>query len=50
LRKKKERKEFVVLYTLSKQVLEAVIGPYYALLSLEEQEKFIFIEDGAKVY
>jgi hypothetical protein len=32
------------------QVLEAVIGPCYALLSPGQQEKFIFIEDGAKVH
>jgi transposase len=34
----------------TKQVLEAVIGPHFASLSLEEQERFIFMEDGAKVH
>jgi hypothetical protein len=37
-----------IAYT--KQVLEAVIGPHFASLSPKEQERFIFIEDGAKVH
>jgi hypothetical protein len=32
------------------QVLEAVIFPHFDSLSEEEQEDFIFMEDGAKVY
>jgi transposase len=32
------------------QVLDAVIGPHYASLSLDQKEKFISMEDGAKVH
>jgi len=34
----------------TKQVLDTVIGLYYDSLSPDQKEKFIFIEDGAKVH
>jgi hypothetical protein len=47
---RKEEKRGICSTAYIEQVLEAIIGPYYASLSLEEQEKFIFMEDGAKVH
>ena len=47
---RKEGKRGICSTAYTEQVLEAIIGPYYASLSPEEQEKFIFMEDGAKVH
>jgi hypothetical protein len=47
---RKEGKKGICSTAYTEQVLGAIIGPHYASLSLEEQEKFIFMEDGAKVH
>jgi len=44
------RKKGICNIVYTKQVLEVVISPYFVSSSLEEQERFIFIKDSAKVY
>jgi hypothetical protein len=47
---KKPGRKGVCSTAYTKQVLEAVIKPYYNSLSAQAKEKFIFIEDGSKVH
>lgn len=47
---RKEGKRGICSTAYKEQVLDAVIGPHYASLSPEQKEKFIFMEDGAKVH
>jgi transposase len=47
---REEGKKGISSSAYTKQVLDAIIGPHYDSLSAEEKEKFIFMEDGAKVH
>jgi hypothetical protein len=47
---KEDRKKGIYSTIYLKQVLEAVVFPFYNSLTLEQKAKFIFIEDKAKVH
>ena len=48
--KREEGKKGIYSTAYTNQVLNRVIRPYYDSLTEEQKEKFIFIEDGAKVH
>ena len=47
---KEEGKKGICSTAYKNQVLEDVIFPFYDSLTLEQQEEFIFMEDGAKIH
>ena len=48
--KKEEGRKGICSQAYLTQVLQPIIFPYYNLLSEQEQQEFIFMEDGAKVH